>query len=211
MMGFDKLIFHLKRIINTNLPGNDSHQKMKVDSRKKINFPFTINKAKPAAVLLLLYPKNNQIFFYLTKRTEDLKYHKGQISLPGGSKETGESLLETALRETEEEIGINKNKISILGAITPLFIPITEFIMTPFIGFISKEPIIKLDSREVDEIFSVNIIDLINNDKLTTHRQIKGKDVNIPYYLLNNHQVWGATSMVLSEFKDIIQLIKKNK
>ena len=209
MMEFDQLILHLKKRINTNLPGRDSHNKMKVNYREKIKFPFTINKTKPAAVLLLLYPNDNQIFFYLTKRTENLKYHKGQISLPGGSKERGETLLETALRETEEEIGVNKNQISILGNITPLFIPVTGFMMTPFIGFISKKPLIKLDSMEVADIFSVNILDLINNDKLITYRQIKGKNLNIPYFSLNNHQVWGATSMVLSEFKDIIHLIEK--
>ena len=79
--------------------------------------------------------------------------------------------------------------------------------MTPFIGFASKEPIIKLDSMEVEEVFSVNILDLINNDKLITHRQLNGRDVTIPYFNLNNQQVWGATSMVLSEFKDMLHLI----
>jgi len=206
-MEFDNLIFHLKKRINTNLPGKDSHKKMKISYRNKKKISFNINKAKPAAVLLLLFPNNKKICFYLTKRTEKLKYHKGQISLPGGSNEKGESLLETALRETEEEIGVNKNEISILGKITPLFIPVTGFLMTPFIGFTSKKPFIKLDSMEVAEVFSVNILDLINNDKLITHRQLNGKDVTIPYFNLNNQQVWGATSMVLSEFKDMLHLI----
>ena len=206
-MEFDNLIFHLKKRINTNLPGKDSHKKMKISYRNKKKISFNINKAKPAAVLLLLFPNNKKICFYLTKRTEKLKYHKGQISLPGGSNEKGESLLETALRETEEEIGVNKNEISILGKITPLFIPVTGFLMTPFIGFTSKKPFIKLDSMEVAEVFSVNILDLINNDKLITHRQLNGKNVTIPYFNLNNQQVWGATSMVLSEFKDMLHLI----
>ncbi len=207
MVEFDNLIFHLKKRINTNLPGKDSHKKMKISYRNEKKNSFNINMAKPAAVLLLLFPDNKKICFYLTKRTEKLKYHKGQISLPGGSNEKGESLLETALRETEEEIGVNKNEISILGQITPLFIPVTGFMMTPFIGFTSKEPIIKLDSMEVEELFSVNILDLINNDKLITHRQLNGRDVTIPYFNLNNQQVWGATSMVLSEFKDMLHLI----
>ena len=207
MVEFDNLIFHLKKRINTNLPGKDSHKKMKISYRNEKKISFNINRAKPAAVLLLLFPNNKKICFYLTKRTEKLKYHKGQISLPGGSNEKGESLLETALRETEEEIGVNKNEISIPGQITPLFIPVTGFMMTPFIGFTSKEPIIKLDSMEVEEVFSVNILDLINNDKLITHRQLNGRDVTIPYFNLNNQQVWGATSMVLSEFKDMLHLI----
>ena len=104
MVEFDNLIFHLKKRINTNLPGKDSHKKMKISYRNEKKISFNINRAKPAAVLLLLFPNNKKICFYLTKRTEKLKYHKGQISLPGGSNEKGESLLETALRETEEEM-----------------------------------------------------------------------------------------------------------
>ena len=207
MVDFEKFIFHLKKRINTNLPGNDSHKKMKVNYSEKIKFTYSKNEAKPAAVLLLLYPNNSKVYFYLTKRTESLKYHKGQISLPGGSKEYNETLLETALRETQEEIGINKHEISILGKITPLFIPVTGFMVNPFIGYILNEPKTKLDTIEVAEIISVNIQDLINNDILITHRQINVKNMHIPYFNLNNHQVWGATSMVLSEFKDIIHLI----
>ena len=209
MMRFEKFIFHLKDRINTKLPGRNSHKKMKINYREKIKFTFKKNTAKPAAVLLLLYPNNDKIYFYLTKRTEGLKYHKGQISFPGGTKENNETLLETALRETEEEIGINKHKISILGKITSLFIPITGFMITPFIGFISEKHPTRLDPNEVADLFSVNVLDLINNNKLIENRKFQGTDVNVPYFSLNNHIVWGATAMVLSEFKDIISLIEK--
>ncbi len=206
-MEFENLIFHLKQRVNNSLPGENSHKKMKVNFSNNTKLPFSKNKAKPAAVLILLYPNNNKIYFYLTKRADTVKYHKGQISLPGGSKENNETLLDTALRETQEEIGIDKHQISILGKITPLFIPVTGFMVTPFISYISKKPKTILDEIEVAELLSVNIRDLLNNDILIMDRDINGSSVSIPYFSLNNHQVWGATSMVLSELKDIIQLI----
>ena len=206
-MEFENLIFHLKQRMNNSLPGESSHKKMKVNFSNNTKLPFSKNKAKPAAVLILLYPNNNKIYFYLTKRADTVKYHKGQISLPGGSKENNETLLDTALRETQEEIGIDKHQISILGKITPLFIPVTGFMVTPFISYISKKPKTILDEIEVAELLSVNIRDLLNNDILIMDREINGSSVSIPYFSLNNHQVWGATSMVLSELKDIIQSI----
>ena len=206
-MQFENLIFHLKQRMNNSLPGENSHKKMKVNFSNNTKLPFSKNKAKPAAVLILLYPNNNKIYFYLTKRADTVKYHKGQISLPGGSKENNETLLDTALRETQEEIGIDKHQISILGKITPLFIPVTGFMVTPFISYISKKPKTILDEIEVAELLSINIRDLLNNDILIMDRDINGSSVSIPYFSLNNHQVWGATSMVLSELKDIIQLI----
>ena len=206
-MEFENLIFHLKQRMNNALPGEDSHKKMKVNFSNNTKLPFSKNKAKPAAVLILLYPNNDKPYFYLTKRADTVKYHKGQISLPGGSKENNETLLDTALRETQEEIGIDKNEISILGKITPLFIPVTGFMITPFVSYISKKPKTILDEIEVAELLSVNIRDLLNNDILIMDRDINGSSVSIPYFSLNNHQVWGATSMVLSELKDIIQLV----
>ena len=206
-MEFENLIFHLNQSLNNALPGEDSHKKMKVNFSNNTKLPFSKKKAKPAAVLILLYPNNDKTYFYLTKRADTEKYHKGQIYIPGGSKENNETLLDTALRETQEEIGIDKNEISILGKITPLFIPVTGFMITPFVSYISKKPKTILDEIEVAELLSVNIRDLLNNDILIMDRDINGSSVSIPYFSLNNHQVWGATSMVLSELKDIIQLV----
>ena len=207
MMDFQHFITQLEIMITNYLPGEESQQKMRVNYDQSIELPFSKNKAKPAAVLILLYPNNDKTYFYLTKRADTVKYHKGQISLPGGSKENNETLLDTALRETQEEIGIDKNEISILGKITPLFIPVTGFMITPFVSYISKKPKTILDEIEVAELLSVNIRDLLNNDILIMDRDINGSSVSIPYFSLNNHQVWGATSMVLSELKDIIQLV----
>ena len=209
-MDFQHFITQLKITINNDLPGEESHQKMRVIYDQSIELPFSKINSIPAAVLILLYLADNEIYFFLTKRTDELKHHKGQISLPGGTQEGNEKLIDTALRETQEEIGINKTSISIIGTITPLFVPVTGFMIYPFIGYSLNKLNPKPDPVEVATIFSVNISDLLNKENRTTEqRNIRGYDVQVPYFKLNDYQVWGATSMILSEFRDLIKFINE--
>ena len=209
-MDFQRFITQLKITINKDLPGEESHQKMRVIYDQSIELPFSKINSTQAAVLILLYLVDNEIYFFLTKRTDELKHHKGQISLPGGTQEGNEKLIDTALRETQEEIGINKTSISIIGTITPLFVPVTGFMIYPFIGYSLNKLDPKPDPVEVATIFSVNISDLLNKENRTTEqRNIRGYDVQVPYFKLNDYQVWGATSMILSEFRDLIKFINE--
>ena len=209
-MDFQRFITQLKITINNDLPGEESHQKMRVIYDQSIELPFSKINSIPAAVLILLYLADNEIYFFLTKRTDELKHHKGQISLPGGTQEGNEKLIDTALRETQEEIGINKTSISIIGTITPLFVPVTGFMIYPFIGYSLNKLDPKVDPVEVAAIFSVNITDLLNKENRTIEqRNIRGYDVQVPYFKLNDYKVWGATSMILSEFKDLIKSINE--
>ena len=210
MMDFQRFITQLKIAINKDLPGEESHQKMRVIYDQSIELPFSKKNSTQAAILILLYLADNEIYFFLTKRTDELKHHKGQISLPGGTQEGNEKLIDTALRETQEEIGINKTSISIIGTITPLFVPVTGFMIYPFIGYSLNKLDPKPDPVEVATIFSVNISDLLNKENRTTEqRNIRGYDVQVPYFKLNDYQVWGATSMILSEFRDLIKSINE--
>lgn len=209
-MDFQHFITQLKIAINKDLLGEESHQKMRVIYDQSIELPFSKINSTQAAVLILLYLADNEIYFFLTKRTDELKHHKGQISLPGGTQEGNEKLIDTALRETQEEIGINKTSISIIGTITPLFVPVTGFMIYPFIGYSLNKLDPKPDPVEVATIFSVNISDLLNKENRTTEqRNISGYDVQVPYFKLNDYQVWGATSMILSEFRDLIKSINE--
>ena len=208
MMNFQRFITQLEITITNDLPSEKSQQKMRVNYDQSIELPFSINNSTPAAVLILLYLEDNEIYFFLTKRTDELENHKGQISLPGGTQEGNEKLIDTALRETQEEIGINKTSISIIGKITPLFVPVTGFMIYPFIGYSLNKLDPKMDPVEVAAIFSVNISDLLNKENRTIEqRNIRGYDVQVPYFKLNDYKVWGATSMILSEFRDLIKSI----
>ena len=209
MMDFQHFITQLEITITNYLPGEESQQKMRVNYDQSIELPFSKNNSTASAVLILLYLEDNEIHFFLTKRSNELEHHKGQISLPGGTQEENEELTHTALRETQEEIGINKTSISIIGSMTPLFVPVTGFMIHPFIGYSSNKLEPTPDPSEVEAIFSVNILDLLNETNQTIEkRNIRGYDVEVPYFKLNNYEVWGATSMILSEFRDLIKSIK---
>jgi len=210
MMDFQHFITQLEITITNYLPGEESQQKMRVNYDQSIELPFSKNNSTASAVLILLYLEDNEIHFFLTKRSNELEHHKGQISLPGGTQEENEELTHTALRETQEEIGINKTSISIIGSMTPLFVPVTGFMIHPFIGYSSNKLEPTPDPSEVEAIFSVNISDLLNEANQTIEkRNIRGYDVEVPYFKLNNYEVWGATSMILSEFRDLIKSIKE--
>ena len=209
-MDFLHFIAQLKIVVGNDIPGERSHQKMQVNYDKSFELPFSKNNSTPAAVLILLYLEDNEIHFFLTKRSNKLEHHKGQISLPGGTQEENEKLTHTALRETQEEIGINKTSISIIGSMTPLFVPVTGFMINPFIGYSLNKLEPTPDPLEVEAIFSVNISDLLNvANRTIEQRNIRGYDVEVPYFKLNNYEVWGATSMILSEFRDLIKSINE--
>lgn len=192
--------------LNGMLPGKRAQQRMITQPRTTFDPPYSEDQAIPSAVLILLHPAKQDIRFFLTQRTHDVAHHKGQISLPGGVQEKNESLSDTALRETHEEIGIDEDGISILGKLTPLFIPFTGFMVHPFIGWMPDSPSPKPDTNEVYHLFSVSIIELLNENFVHEETvNFQGQNILLPYYLFDKKKVWGATAMILSEFKTILR------
>jgi 8-oxo-dGTP pyrophosphatase MutT (NUDIX family) len=201
-------IKNLSNRLSKDLPGKSAHDTMMVTPRlpfPKINL---VKKGIPASVLILLFPKNNQWHFFLTKRTNTVNHHKGQISLPGGVVETGESLEGAALRETHEEIGVDKKNIHLIGSLSSFYIPVSGFEMFPFIGWVKTEPETSIHDKEVDRIFSSSIQEfMLDKTQKTKKDTLKGFPVNIPYFDMSGETVWGATSMILAEFKLILKEI----
>ena len=196
----------LKERLKKPLPGNEAHLTTRIKTKSEVTFSNTEETAIPAAVLILLFPFEDEIQFFLTKRTEDVEHHKGQISLPGGIRENDESLNETALRETKEEVGIDSTKIIISGSLTPFFIPVTGYIVHPFIGWCKEKPSTKIHDVEVNQLFSVSITELMDEKNLQTEQwNIRGYDAIVPYYNFEKCKVWGATAAILSEFKSILE------
>ena len=207
-MTINQLSKELHQRLKSPLPGQSAQQAAQVKSNVKFNFTHTIETAIPAGVLILLFPKNDDIHFFLTTRTDDVEHHKGQISLPGGVWEKDEQLHETAFRETEEEIGVSRNNIQLLGGLTPLFTPVTGFMIHPFIGWIDEKPTTIIQESEVKKLFSASIIDLINkNTFITENWSIRGYDATVPFFNLSGQKVWGATGAILSEFKSVLKEI----
>jgi 8-oxo-dGTP pyrophosphatase MutT (NUDIX family) len=205
MIDINTLTEKLKIRCQNNLPGKTAQKAMLAKPRKKINFPNSEEHAIPSAVLILLYQESDDIHFILTERTNEVQHHKGQISLPGGSWEEGEQLHETATRETEEELGIPMKNIEIVSELTPLFINVTGYIIHPFVGFVSAKPNIIPQPNEVSNVFTATISELLNpiNSK-TELWTIRETPVDVPFFKFGKYKVWGATAMILSEFKHYI-------
>jgi len=202
----NKIAEQLKARLKKPLPGNEAHLITRIKTKSEVTFPNTIETAIPAAVLILLFPFKDEIQFFLTKRTEDVEHHKGQISLPGGIRENNETLEKTAVRETKEEVGIDPNTIMNLGSLTPFFIPVTGYIVHPFIGWCKEKPSTQVHDVEVNQLFSVSISELLDENILQNEEwNIRGYDAIVPYYNFGKCKVWGATAAILSEFKLILK------
>jgi 8-oxo-dGTP pyrophosphatase MutT (NUDIX family) len=195
-----------------NLPGEDAHLEMIPFRKPSSSFKSTYNTAKHSAVMCLIFENNNELFGLLMERTEDGGTHSGQISFPGGKKEmVDQNLQETALRETHEEIGIHHTSVTVLGALTSVYIPVSNFLVQPFIGIIEPDFELNLSQVEVKSVFDFSIKDLLNPEstQLQTIKNHEGVNMkNIPCFVLNNRNVWGATAVILNEVKRIFQNVK---
>tara|TARA_B100001250_G_C19770622_1_gene777003 strand:+ start:326 stop:949 length:624 start_codon:yes stop_codon:yes gene_type:complete len=204
-----QFINQLKERLKKPLPGKKAQSIMMVKSKTPFQVTNELNTIKHSSVLILLFFKDNCWNFFLTKRTQHVNHHKGQISLPGGVHEGNESLQETAFRETEEEIGIPSKDINLIGELTPFYVPISNFKIFPFIGWLKIKPEIKIEIKEVEKIFSISLDEFILESTQKSKKDILHNNVvTIPYYNINNEIVWGATSVILSEFKQLILEIR---
>jgi 8-oxo-dGTP pyrophosphatase MutT (NUDIX family) len=157
--------------------------------------------SRVAAALLLLYPRDRDLAVPLTVRASGLARHAGQVSLPGGAMDPGETLGQTALREAAEEIGVDPGSVRLLGELTPVHVIVSGFTLHPIVGVTDRRPAFVAAPGEVDEILEVSLDDLRDASRIGRGTRIReGVAVEYPYFDLLGHQVWGATAMVLGEF-----------
>ncbi len=155
-----------------------------------------------AGVLLLLYPHEGSLTFALTLRTDTVANHKGQISLPGGMQEAGETLAQTALRETCEEIGVCLDESCIIGMLTPIYVVVSDFQISPFVGYVSTRPAFDPVPVEVAAMVEMPLKLLLDDGiKAKEHWNLSGRELDVPFYRVDGHIVWGATAVILSEFE----------
>jgi len=158
-----------------------------------------------AGVLVLLYPERGHLQILLTQRTAELLHHRAQISFPGGQQEAGEDLQLTALRESQEEVGIDPQGLRILGSLTPLFIPPSNYCIFPTVAYASERPALQPSEKEVAAVLEVPLGHLRDPRNLKREIwQLRGLDVCVPFFDYQGHKIWGATAMVLSELLEII-------
>lgn len=205
----------LKERLLAPLPGIEAQLKMMNTGLRK-NDPEMYTKAsenaKKACVLLLLFQKEGVWYTALMERPETNYAHSKQISFPGGGLEDSDAdLAAGALRETEEEFGIPRENISVVGRLSQLYIPVSGYLVYPFVGYLKEAPSYTPDPKEVAEVIEIKVEDLINPNlrKLTSIETPNGlKLKNVPYFDLEGKVVWGATAMMLNEFSEILESLQ---
>ncbi|HRG78973.1 MAG TPA: CoA pyrophosphatase, partial [Cyclobacteriaceae bacterium] len=147
----------------------------------------------------------------LTKRPDYLGTHGGQISLPGGKAEPGESIFDTALREAEEEIGVSAKQIEILGTLSEFFVIPSNFMVTPVVGFLKGSPKFNPDPKEVVKILHGSLDELVLDDAVRTKEILAAKmfPMLAPHFEIEEEVVWGATAMILNEFRMVVRELSK--
>ena len=214
-MDFSDFLKYVPKIKQEKLLADEAHLKMVPVERilevEKINIPS--NNPRKAAVMMLIYPKNNKSHLALIVRNTYPGVHSAQIGFPGGKVEIeDESLTHTALRETHEEIGIHPEKIEVIKTFTEVFIPPSNFIVAPFLGISYSELVFIEQEEEVAGIIEFPLLDFLNEKTIVNKIMDTsyGNNIEVPTFKINEHYVWGATAMMMSELKEVLKNSFKN-
>ncbi len=158
-----------------------------------------------SAVLVPIFYEQGQYYLLFTKRTETVKVHKGQISFPGGTyEERDETLLDTALRESAEEIGLMADEVEVLGELDDTVTTTSNYIISPFVAYITRSHQFEVDGEETEGIIEVPILRLLDKDCLRQETEvIDGETVTLYFYHYQGKVIWGATARILNQFLEI--------
>ena len=198
------IIQTLGSLLTHDLPGMEIQSTMSPAGSQTRKYCQVPQHARQAAVMLLLYEKNEVWYTAFIKRTQNQKdRHSGQISLPGGRLEVNdESLMNCALRETYEEVGINGRSINVIGQMSQLYVFASDYLVFPFVGYVNNFSNFEKQPSEVEEIIQIPISYLVQSEVVKSKQMDLGKyrNIAVPYYDLYGETLWGATAMMVAEF-----------
>jgi len=161
--------------------------------------------ARQAAALILIYPGSEGPSIVLTERHHDLPHHPGQISLPGGGLDPDEDPEQGALREAHEEIGLRPRDVRVIGALSTLWVVVSNFVVHPIVGVADERPEFRAEPREVAALIEAPVTAIASNANVRTEQRVRdGILIRYPYFDIDGHHIWGATAMMLGEFRAIL-------
>jgi 8-oxo-dGTP pyrophosphatase MutT (NUDIX family) len=196
----------LRRRLESSLPGPEIVSLYEPTISVGSHYADSPVDAQPAAVLVLLYPHEGRWHVPLTLRGSHLDHHAGQVSLPGGMIEPGETASEAAVREFHEELGAEDVDVRILGPLTPLYLGVSHFRVEPWLAVADHRGCMRPDNNEVDELFEVPLAHLLDPRNFGRHERRRGEARFLaPHFLWHNHYIWGATCMILGELVTIVR------
>ncbi|MGE3842400.1 MAG: CoA pyrophosphatase [Vicinamibacterales bacterium] len=202
---FDTLVARLTVRLGSELPGPSAQRVMAPVPRTPWPTDLSPEAARQAAALLLLYPVDGTTCLALTRRASHLTRHGGQISFPGGVIEPEETVEGSALREAQEEVGVDPTTIRVIGRLTPLHIFVSGFVVHPVVAAAAVRPQFAPDRYEVERILDVPLPVLMDPATVRLRRkQGETRHLEVPYFLIDGETVWGATAMMLAEFLTVL-------
>jgi len=198
------VISRLETGLQGSLPGEAAQSLLAPRPRRQWPPGIHSSRIRDAAGLLAVFPRSGVAHILLTVRADRLR-HGGQVSLPGGVVDDGETFQEAALREAEEEVGLAPETVRILGALTPLDIPVSGFRLHPIVGALPTQPELRASDGEVARILEIDLDHLFEASTVVeTERTRDGRILQIPAFRVDGEEVWGATAMVLAEFLTVL-------
>ncbi|SDR65471.1 NUDIX hydrolase [Christiangramia echinicola] len=209
-MEFEIFRNRISKLKKMQLPGESAHKKLapliRINELDEID--MSARNPQEAGVMAVFYPDNENVTrLVLILRKTYKGVHSNQVGFPGGRvEEIDKDLEDTALRETEEEVGIPQNEIEVVKKLSRLYIPPSNFWVQPYIGLLKTTPQMVAQETEVEEILEVKLSDFLNDDNMITENLSTSyaKEIEVPAYRLNGYVVWGATGMMLSEIRELL-------
>lgn len=204
-MRFDEALVRLEAGLSQPLPGAPAQEALAPRPRRDWPAGPDPARVRHAAGLLLIFPVDDRPHIVLTVRAHTLERHGGQVSLPGGVVEPGESFEHAALREAHEEIALPLGGVRVLGALTPIDIPVSGFLLHPIVGAASARPSLAPSDAEVARILDLAVDELLDPARLVAVNRVRdGVSFTVPLFRIREDEIWGATAMVLAEFLTLL-------